>query len=508
MGFLALSFCLLFILALPPPASAEEIRRRELQYIIEGKYSIIEGGIFDSETGDPVAGASIKGEVHSETLQIDAVADASGHFVVEVMEEGDHTYALNVYAPGYEIVTITGSIKFGERKSLQISLKYDPFDLQLSESSGSLVRGYRESSYAVTRLIPFKAQRTVQIFDSRGQPVYDTVEERVLVGYTWEQLVTSYRTEYYKINIQIQVPRYRTERYISGWTTVRSGRLAVRVPVISTRQIFDGYTVKLVPKTVSHLVPYQQWVTRRSPTPDFYADPRTKTLRDDVRNPREVYKTTIRQVPRTRVETYTAYRTYSYSVTDYSFLPWESKQVQVRAIPKNGYAGRANLGVSAGPGITARLSDASLDLAAETSAVLSITPEGASSQVILLRGHDSKGRFVESCNYAISLTESLPQGSPLDYYTGTRGMSFVDAKTKTVLTTDLVSVKTTTITTSPLPEFKSGVGAAYVSHVYHGLQVKDGMVYQFGAGIPLEEWPRLIEFEPILEQNNSLGESH
>lgn|GEM_PF-4142904 len=496
-GFLALSFCLLFVLVILPNVSAGDVHRKELQYIIEGEYSIIEGVVFDAETGTPVGGADVKGEINPEGLCIDVIVDASGHFFVEIMEDGDHDFILKVCAPGYEPVTVAGSIKHGEHKNLRIPVNYDPFDLQLSESSGSLTRGYRESSYLISRLIPFKAQRTVQVLDSKGQPVFDTIEERVLTGYTWEQLVIGYRIEYYTFKVPTLVPKYRTERYVSSWVKARVGRLLVFTPIFSMRQVFDGYILKYVAQTTTRLVPYEHWIVKTSTTPDFYADIRTKTLRDDVRNPRAIYTTTIRQVPRTRVETYIAYREYSYSGTVSSFLPWENKQVQVKAIPKNGYTNSANFSVSSITGATASLGRTSLNLAVETSTTLNVAPERASSQVIVIKAHDSKGRFIESRNYDFSSVESLPSGSSSDLYIGTKRLSSVNVETKVKSTTDLVAIKTNTPVVSPVIDFKPGIGAAYVSHIYHGLPVKDEMVYQFGDGIPLKDWPLLTTREKI-----------
>lgn len=453
-GFLLLSFCLIFLLALSPPASAEEVHRKELQYIIKGQYSIIEGYVFDSKTGDPVVGASITGEIHSEKKRVDVLVNENGYFIVEILEEGDHDYILNVCAVGYESVALTGSIKSGEHKSLRVSIDYNPFDLRLSESSGSLTRGYKTSSYSLSRLVPFTAQRTVQVLDSNGQPVYDTVEEKKLVGYVWEQLVTSYRLEKYTVGIPTLVPKFRTERYISGWTSFRVGRLMVRIPIFSTRQVFDGYTLKLVPQTFTRLVPYEQWVTKSSSTPDFYANPVTKALRDDVRNLKVIYTTTIRRIPRTITENYTSYRVYNYTGTIYSFLPWDSKQVIIHVIPKNGYTATARLDVIGGDGVVATLSPSLVELASATTATLNLAPVHASSNVVRVRAYDFKGRLVDSHSYSLNLTESLPSDSySWTFARITESQYFIaPAKVTTSTSVEGISVSTSTESRLAMPQ--------------------------------------------------------
>ncbi len=498
-GLLTLTLCLLITAASLPLASADDSEGTTYQYIIEGSYgAVIEGYITDNETGEPIAGAKIEGEVHSATIYVDIQADTNGRFRISVDEAGDHDYFLTVRANGYDPVTIIGSLKAGECKRLSIRLNYHPFDILLAESSGSMARPYAAQMISGRRLVPFTAQRQVPVLDSRGNQVYDVIEERKLTGYTWEQRISYYKQQTLTTYVQKRVPIYRTERYISRWVTTRIGLRIAAIPVYSTRQVVAGYATQLVPETVTRQVLVETWITMRSSVPGFYADVAAGTLRENVRNPQAVYTTTFTHVPRMRTETYTAYQEYNFSATSYSFLPRENKQVGVRLIPRNAYTGGAILAAVAGEGASASIGPASLSLALSTTATLNIAPKHASTHHVVVKGYDAAGRLVGVRNYVLNLTESLPSGRYSESFVRTT-TNKLTTEVKVTITTNTENVigriSETETTTSNDQIF--GMGAAYITHYYSGATVKDSYVYLLGTqgrGIPIADWtlPLLI----------------
>ncbi|MBC7218862.1 MAG: carboxypeptidase regulatory-like domain-containing protein [Hadesarchaea archaeon] len=408
-------FCL--ALALAAPVAAEGLSRREIQFTIERSVTVIWGEVIDSDTGRPVAGAVVAAEMDSGS-EYETRTDEVGRFMIVVTEDGDHDYVLDFTATGYDPKTVSGFVKFGENKHLTIELKYNPFELRLSESYGSLTRGYAAYSYAGRRSVPFLAQRTVPVLDEKGNPVYDVIEERTVTGYTWEERVTVYRTESYTVKYSVPIPIYSTERYISEWIWVKKGWLYLPVPVYSTRQVVKAYFIKYYTQTLTRQVPYETWVTRSSSTrPDFLDDP-VRLQEGNIRNVREIYTVTLRQVPRTRVETYTAYRIYNYGGTYYTFLPWSSSQTTVIVTPRNGYNGSVLLAVDSA-GLDARLGATEMSLSSTTTTTLTVTPRYASTHVLTLRALDSGGRLVRTCTYRLDATESLPSPEYWERYVWT-----------------------------------------------------------------------------------------
>jgi hypothetical protein len=418
--FLVALVCLTIILASPALASAESLRRREIQCTVEGAYksAIIEGEVVDIDTGGPVAGAVVSAGIDSGLKLIEAVTDANGHFLIGIENTGDHDYDIQVSAVGYDPARVTGSIRSGEQKHLTIKVKYNPFDLRLSDSYGTLSRGYTAYSYSGRRSVPFTAQRIVPVLDRLGNPVYDTVVEKVLAGYTWEERVTLYRTEYYTMPTTILVPRYRTETYLSGWKMVKLGWFSFPVPVFSTRTVFDGYTTRIVLQTFTRQVPYEDWVLKSSPTkPDFLILGSLPS--DRIRNVKEVYDFIIKKVPRTQVETYTAYRIYDYGGEYYSYLPWSSIGTTVIVTMKNGYSGGVFLSAASGGDLELRLGSTVLRGSTTMTTTLTMTPRQAATYSIAVKAFDSRGRLIETCIYWLNAVESLPQPNVWEKYVET-----------------------------------------------------------------------------------------
>lgn len=531
---LSILLCLLFLIALSP-ASAGELRREGFRYEIEFPYSstIVEGFVVDNN-GEGIENASITGWAHSDIILIDVKTDNNGYFKIVLPGGENHEYSLNINENhygyneshpyrGFDNDNVKNMIKSGEHHRLRILLTYDPFDIKLvnpstkePENSGSLTRDYTSSSYSGRHSASSLAQRTIPVFDASGNPIYDTVEEKVLTGYTWEEEITRYRTETtsvqasgnaladsiavgilvaqgysvtpnytteqyisgyreesyqsyeitgygqktetYTYQLLVPAPTYRTERYISGYTTtfIKIGWISLPIvtPVYSTRQVFAGWRwewrtftgtrtvtdyskpvygwvtrTRSVPiystrqvisgYTATKQVPYEVWETKSAPTPPSLYKPGTLTPRDDIRNLKEVYTTTTRQVPRTRVETYTAYKIYDYGGASYSYLPWGEKQTTVTATPKNGYTGDVRLAVEADDGVSAEVDSSVLSFSSPTSTILHMTPNHASTHLITVKGCDSNGRLVHTLTYELEATESLPSSTSWESYVGT-----------------------------------------------------------------------------------------
>jgi hypothetical protein len=99
---------------------------------------IIEGQVYDLETGGGIQAWVSLGNVENVT------ADEEGRFRF-TFPWGDYKYRLSFFHPGYENVSVEGSVNRGGYKFIRVGLKYDPFDLSVSESSVSLSRKAGES---------------------------------------------------------------------------------------------------------------------------------------------------------------------------------------------------------------------------------------------------------------------------------------------------------------------------------------------------------------------------
>lgn len=180
-----------------PLASAGDVQRDYVKYVIQVERStVIEGFVVDS-SGEGIENASITGWAHSDNIQIDVRTDENGYFRIVLPSEENHEYFLNVNENhsgyngshpyrGFNKRTVEDTIKSGEHHRLQIPLDYNPFDVELGETSGSLTRGWTPYSYSYVE------------------------ESRDLTGYTYEQFA----------GYDASVPNYRTERYVEGYEPV------------------------------------------------------------------------------------------------------------------------------------------------------------------------------------------------------------------------------------------------------------------------------------------------
>ena len=119
--------------------------------------TVVEGQVIDNETGEPVGDATLIVEFHSEVIRFENVrTDSQGYFCVAVdtreypnFESGEHEVVVSVDAAGYEdpengshVRQLTAKVVRGYENHLTISLRYNPFEVQLAETSGSMTRSY------------------------------------------------------------------------------------------------------------------------------------------------------------------------------------------------------------------------------------------------------------------------------------------------------------------------------------------------------------------------------
>ncbi|MDH5685552.1 MAG: hypothetical protein OEY73_03360, partial [Hadesarchaea archaeon] len=196
-SLLLLSLVFMVLFASSPLASAGDVQRDYVKYVIQVERStVIEGFVVDS-SGEGIENASITGWAHSVYISIDVKTDENGYFRIVLPSEENHEYFLSINENhsgyngshphrGFNKRTVEDTIKSGEHHSLRIPLDYNPFDVELEETSGSLTRGWTPYSYSYEE------------------------ENRDLTGYTYEQFA----------GYDASVPNYRAERYVEGYEPV------------------------------------------------------------------------------------------------------------------------------------------------------------------------------------------------------------------------------------------------------------------------------------------------
>lgn len=156
MRFVPLVFALLLL-----PSCLAEYRWEPCKYVVR-LYPVVEGRVFDLETGEGVP-ASI-----GENLP----AREDGGFKLVLPSGG--SYSLRFTFPGYENHEENFTIESRGYKFLSVGLRYDPFDLALSENSGSLSKrsGERWGSKTLTVAVERKNGYSGQIeFSLQSQGV-------------------------------------------------------------------------------------------------------------------------------------------------------------------------------------------------------------------------------------------------------------------------------------------------------------------------------------------------
>ncbi len=226
---LSLVFTLLF--ASSPLASTGDMQRDYVKYVLQVERSMVIEGVVVDNNGQGIENASITGWIHSEIIPINVNTNKNGYFRIVLPGGENHEYSLNINENhfgyntdhpyrGFDNCTIENTIKSGEHHRLRISLNYNPFDVELEETSGSLTRGWTPYSHSYT------------------------VEDKELTGYTYEQFV----------GYDASVPKYRIEQYVSHYEPVYRTEMYVHHYATGVY-----YTTESVPHTGVYYT--YEWIT-------------------------------------------------------------------------------------------------------------------------------------------------------------------------------------------------------------------------------------------------------
>ena len=387
-----------------------------------GSGGVIEGTIVDNETGGGVGGAGVGGEAHSEIISINVQADANGHFRIELPAGENHTYVLNISAPGYDNRTVTGSVKSSERKNLgQIRINYNPFDVQLAENSGSLTRGWVENRYNLAVVDNYKATRQV-VTGYKDELYYGPHSFQIYYPaklYTskvprsasynatfWDGYLTTYYDTVYGSNnpLRSEVPpnsfqsfnrgsktSYLVEAYkdsngkphygwtLPGWMSV-PGSLESAPAFRGFQGFHETSSWVTLPVFGGSGLFIEYYIT--APTYYSYID---------------IFSVDTKSTPLYGTEEYTVWRTTTYDVRDSALNNWGIRQTTLTATPRNGYTGGVKLALEFDNGIDAALGKSELQFASPASTTLTLTPKPdthGSPHSATLRAYDSNGRLV------------------------------------------------------------------------------------------------------------------
>ena len=103
--------------------------------------------VLDSETLEPVPDASITGTIRSDPIEVDVRTNERGLVVLRppFYRYDEHELDLVVSALGYDDRFVVERFTLAENGQIIVHIDYDPFDLTLSETSGSMTRYTGES---------------------------------------------------------------------------------------------------------------------------------------------------------------------------------------------------------------------------------------------------------------------------------------------------------------------------------------------------------------------------
>jgi hypothetical protein len=354
--------------------------------------TVIEGNIVDNELGTPVGGASIAGEVRSDVIHVNVQADENGRFRVvlpRTLAEGNHTFMFNVSAPGYDNRLVTGTLRRGDTRHVEIRLNYNPFDLALSESAGSLVRGWTpftvyagSSGWLFHRWQHIKnlAVGDPRLPTFRVNPNFNleaiTSLVRIREGYWRNTPVYSWGPWAHSNTTTSVVSRDVWNRIQGGTTYHTELRLQERMTTTKwTEPIYTTYFVYNF-RAYRRNWPWELWTLYMTGSSRFrtcrgqtFTTSGVFRKREYTFVRRERVQTGTRYMVRTvthvrhRIRTYTQTwvppvyerRTTGYSLsgrverntrfyrTDFSPLPWDSRHVAMTVTPRNNYAGEVRL---------------------------------------------------------------------------------------------------------------------------------------------------------------------
>ena len=361
---LYLALVSLFILASTHLALAENNSSTDyVRYVINLRPGSLEIEVLDNDDNNiKVANARVSGEIGSGVRAIDKNTDADGKLIIENLKVGTYSCDLAVSASGYENRTFVVDnfiIEADKVTTLKLRLRYDPFDMQLGENSGSLTRGWVENRYYL--LVTENRLATRQIVTAyRGEPSYGPQGRGIQYPsklYTsqvprgasynssfWEGFLKNYYDTIYgtannpfrrevRPNPFQEFTRGSSTYYLSTngsssyngkplytWqTSPQSGYLETARGF----KAFQGFYSSWVTMPVYNGLFIKYYVA--APTYYYEIDDRPGSVVDSVVTP--IYGT----------EQYTLYTNTLYEVVDHALDNWSSKQTTVTATPRNGY---------------------------------------------------------------------------------------------------------------------------------------------------------------------------
>jgi hypothetical protein len=394
-----------------------------VHYVItDNRRGSLEIEVLDNDDNSiKVANARVSGEIGSDVRAIDENTDADGKLIIENLEVGVHSYNLAISAPGYENGTFVDNfvIEDGKVITLKLRLKYDPFDMQLGENSGSLTRGWVENRYYL--LVTENRLATRQIVTAyRGEPSYGPQSRGIQYPsklYTsqvpreasynssfWEGFLKNYYDTIYgtannpfrrevRPNPFQYFTRGSSTYYLSTdgsssyngkplytWqTSPQSGYLETARGF----KAFQGFYSSWVTMPVYNGLFIKYYVA--APTYYYEIDDRPGSVVDSVVTP--IYGT----------EQYTIYTNTRYEVVDHALDNWGSKQTTITATPRNGYTDSVKLSLEFDNGIEAALGSSELHFFSPATTTLTLRPKPdthGSPHSASLKAYDSNGRLV------------------------------------------------------------------------------------------------------------------
>jgi hypothetical protein len=432
--------------------------------------TVIEGNIVDNELGTPVGGASIAGKVRSNVIHVNVQADENGRFRVvlpRTLAEGNHTFMFNVSAPGYDNRRVTGTLRRGDTRHVEIRLNYNPFDVEILPDSDNMVQDFLPfTTYAGSSGWQFHRWQHIEdlALDDPRVPIFRddsnfklesiTSLVRVRDGYwkytpvygwgPWNHLSTTTR----------EVTQSEWNNTQVGTTYITFPQPKTQIRTTTTKWTDHVYTTYYVYDYRYYnrnwhglwwgpwfLVDTGTWGTPEWRGKTFtrgggwfdgwkrvYTFNRTEAVHTDTNymvqfvTHRRLWirtGTTRVWIPPVYENQKTGYslsgrvdRNTHFYRTDFAPLPWESRHATVTVTPRNNYTDVARLEVENNASVRAELGQRELRLGSPAQTTLTLRPyeHAGGSHTITVRAYDDNGRLVEVDNLNLCLTSNRPVG--------------------------------------------------------------------------------------------------
>jgi len=465
---LSLLLCILFLIALSPASSGER-RRDNFRFEIEfqndnrgppdnnenrldnadnaynGIPTIIEGDITDDDNDNfPIGGARVVCNVYSENIVIDNKADENGYFRIPLpdnLTEGEHTYSLNVSAPGYDDNDdVTGTFSKGDTKYVQIKLRYNPFDVSIAPASGSMTRQWN----AFTSSTTYQWRMNTDIGSSKTYV-------RLLGGHRDYTNDKTSNPNYYERVWKSWGPLsyWGDYDYSTGAMVYPSDYVGKVFVASSGSEVGLDSSLKNVSYRVNYVIADGHYVTRRAGYLTYggyriYEVPGAYYIHfqapaagySGITIPAQNFTITHGDCQRLSDMPY-YYNNGSFvriDATDYSLAPWDNVQTTITVTSRNGYTGNVKLVATPDNGLSAVLGQNVLSFASPDSTTLTIKPNDdtqGSVHSVTVSAYDSNNRLVFGSPFRPPLVYNLglttpPKPDPTSYeYLMSSGSSYV-----------------------------------------------------------------------------------